>query len=482
MKNCFQKWGYVSNPFSTDPLTASRDGLDLLIGRKREGKKLYQKIIADAGIVTIEGENGIGKTSLINGISYSLFEDSIDNNGDVIYIPCVKTFQISQNSNQQEFIDDIYFAIAQTLIKKADEVKRISRKLPNTKNMKAWMNESEILTISAQVAGFGAGENRSLNSSGGYLKSGFKQEIRNWLKKIFPKKESGGIICCIDNLELLKTTKSAREILEFLRDELINLNGTKWIFSGSHGIIKSVIGSSRLSGFLLKPTKIERLKDINVPILLNSRIKSYQSHVDIKPYNPITEEKFVKLYNLLNGNLREVLQKLISYYLYVDENFEDRNRPDFISQKNKVFEQWLADDSQEEFDAVLSIITNKEIQLFKLIISYKSALTIHRVKKIGINTVRELIDCIKELEIAGLIVNTINHGEDLDRILKNEGHLEFSDNIFASDSIREEEIEKFVYLYDKMTTNRLKGGLEHIVSEISITPKGWNIYNNKIKE
>ena len=453
MKNCYKDWGFISNPFKTTPLNADGQGLELLVGRDKEKSKLINRIKSDSGIVTIEGENGIGKTSIVNAATYELYEDSIQSNSTELYIPCLTHFQLSKGINKQEFIDDIYFAIAQTLIQKAEHTKKIRRKIPNTKSLDAWLNATEIISISAQIASFGGGENRALNSTEGYLRSGFKKEITNWLKKIFPTSDSGGITCMIDNLELLTSSKLAREILEVLRDELINIVGTKWIFSGSHGIIRSITGSPRLSGFLLNPIKLNALGSIFIPSILSTRVNSYQNSVDKKPYVPISEEGFVVLYNSLNGNLRDTLKKIASYCLFA---YESEKKPYFNSEKDEVFENWLNHDMHDEYHAIKTLVSDRELKLLKLMIESEEPITISGLQRIGFKKIDETISSIDKLKIAGLISIPIFQVDEIQEIFENKGH-------FTLEVVNKE---------DEIPL----GKFDSIFANILVAPKGVFIY------
>lgn len=453
MKNCFKEWGYVSNPFKTTPLDANEKGLELLVGRNKEKMKLINRIKSDSGIVTIEGSNGIGKTSIVNTASYELFEDSLMSEEDEMYIPCSCHFQLTHDIDKQEFIDDIYYALAQTLIQKANTTKRIRKKLPSTKNLDAWLNASEIVSMSAQIASIGAGENRSMNSSEGYLKSGFKKEVKEWLRKIFPTSESGGVICMIDNMELLKSSRIARETLEILRDELITIKGTKWIFSGSHGIIRSITGSPRLSGFLLNPIELLPLGSLSIPSILSSRLNSFQSHSNDRTYIPISEEGFVKLYNSLNGNLRETFKKLSSYCLFA---YESKEQPHFNSEKDRLFDLWLEQDRQNDYKSLTNLISNRELRLLKLMIDKKSSITAADLRKGGFVNIEDVLNSLGELEMAGLLAIPIFQIDDMQKIAEEDGDLELRDD----DSI---EIPK--------------GKFDDIFVNLFIAPKGWFIYD-----
>ena len=155
-------------------------GSNLLVGRDKEKKKIQSRLKNDSGIITIEGENGIGKTSVINTSIYGLFEESISSEDkDEFYLPCIQTFQISPKNDLTEFIDNFYFSLAQTVISKKKEIKDSGIQNLKIENLNKWLNSSEVKDIEAQIAGFGGAYNSSPNESEGFVKSGFKKQIKS---------------------------------------------------------------------------------------------------------------------------------------------------------------------------------------------------------------------------------------------------------------------------------------------------------------
>jgi Cdc6-like AAA superfamily ATPase len=115
----YKDWDYTSNPFKPLPIQPALKDVSLLVGRENEKKKIKTRLKNNSGIITIEGENGIGKTSVINTSIYELFEESISSiDKDEFYLPCTKLFQISSKNNLTEFIDDFYFSFSRLNIKK----------------------------------------------------------------------------------------------------------------------------------------------------------------------------------------------------------------------------------------------------------------------------------------------------------------------------------------------------------------------------
>jgi hypothetical protein len=410
----YKDWGYTSNPFKPSPIQPTLKDANLLIGREKEKKKIKIRIKNDSGIITIEGENGIGKTSVINTSIYELFEESISSEDkNEFYIPCSQIFQISSKNNLTEFIDNFYFSLAQTIISKKKEIKESGIKNLKIDNLNKWLNSSEVKNIEAQIAGFGGSYNISPNESEGFVKSGFKKQIQNLLTQIFPNPETGGIVCVIDNLELLETSEDAKRTLEYLRDEIFNIPQVKWFFSGSHNIFRTFISTPRLSGFIQKPLKIKKLNNINVPSILKSRINSYQNHVDNKPYTPIAETDFVSLFDSVNGNLREVFKRLSNYYLYV---YELEEEPFSNEGKSKLFKKWFEQDKKEEFDSIIEVLQDSETNLLRLL-SYQNSylITDEILFQNDLKTISELRNAISNLEKYGIIYIPILENEFMEQ-------------------------------------------------------------------
>lgn len=456
IKSHYNEWGFITNPFQPTALHSDKLGIELLVGRGKEKKQLWNRIASNSGIITIEGENGIGKTSLVNVVSFAMFQESLKTTEEILYMPCIKHFQLTKDANMKEFVDDIYYSIAQTLIKQAEYVKKIRKKIPKTNYLSTWLNSTEIISVSAQIASFGAGESRELNTSDGFSKSGFKREIKNWLNSIFPVPENGGVICMIDNLELLQTSKTAKELLEYLRDELISLSGTRWIFCGSKGIIPSLAASTRLAGYLQKPINIEGVKSIYVSSLLSSRVSTFKSNTYQSSYLPITTEDFVFLYNELNGNIRDTLKKVDDYCMYV---YESVKKPDFVSEKSSLFATWLNEDKMYIFDSIRKIVDKEGLKLLSQITEKGGGISQYDIKKLGFTSLKTIMPLIEQLEAAGLVTLPIYQMEEIDRIGEYD---DFYDRDFFEEHGSENIAEKLL--------------------SIIISPKGWFVNELTKKE
>ena len=81
-------------------------------------------------------------------------------------------------------------------------------------------------------------------------------------------------------------------------------------------MINSVVSSPRLSGILHRPIEVGGLSSEEADKVLTSRTKIF-SKTDGESYLPIWRSHFPVLYNILNFNLRSVLQEADEYCLLV---------------------------------------------------------------------------------------------------------------------------------------------------------------------
>ena len=114
--NYYKEWGLIDNPFNTFPLTPDEDGEVLLVERQKEMKQIKLQLCSSNNLITVEGANGIGKTSLINVATFELFREYLISNNGEFFIPCDICFQLTTDKNIEDFVDEVMMAIAQTLI------------------------------------------------------------------------------------------------------------------------------------------------------------------------------------------------------------------------------------------------------------------------------------------------------------------------------------------------------------------------------
>jgi DNA-binding MarR family transcriptional regulator len=369
-------------------------------------QSLLSRIYNPPKIVTVEGLNGVGKTSLVNVAAYKAYKKHLDDWNNPLLIPCNRTFQLRPDHISEDFIDEVIMAVAQTLIDRAKDLGNSTK----TGAIDKWLNSPQLQTIQGSLSilgnGGGVGKSSETNTSQGFHRSGFRKEILRWLLELFPDHQSGGVICTIDNLELLQTSEMARKLLEQLRDELLILPGLRWVLCGAVGIVLGTASSPRLEGFLHTPIEIGGVDEALATAILHSRIETFAGSQK-QPYLPIISQDFEKLYDILNKNLRSVLGRTDNYCQWV----ADKNLPEYDSEKRVLFDEWLTIESGNAYKSVFSQLRPRAWQVFEHAVTLNGVFSPSDYEDFGFNKVQAMRPQVKDLEDAGLLVSTQDEGD-----------------------------------------------------------------------
>ncbi|MGV2497316.1 helix-turn-helix domain-containing protein [Pelagerythrobacter aerophilus] len=399
----YEEWGFRGCPFETTSLPPTEFGSHLLVGRAEATTALRKRIASSNKLATVEGLNGVGKTSVVNVSSYQLLRQHVELGEGPLYIPCRKVFQLRPNTDIEEFIDYVFMEVAQTLIEESEEIKRKGHYL-RSEAMNRWLNEPQAVAFSGGIWIVSGGRQESANTTDGFQRSGFRKAVIDWLNKIFPERRDGGVICIIDNLELLQSSDAAREKLEYLRDELFILNGLRWVLCGSLGIIHGVVTSPRLDGYLHDPVEIGEIGAEHCTQILTSRLAAYK--LSDQYYMPLTERSFERLYSILNGNIRSVLGSADDFCHWI----ADHHVPDTAEEKDEAFQFWLNDQATRAYDATRQNIRPRAMRVFEQACE-RVVFSPSDFEEFGFNSVAAMRPHVKDLEDAGTLVSTQDEGD-----------------------------------------------------------------------
>lgn len=336
------KLGFRENPYSTDPISANDEGVELLVGREQELRRLRRSLTASANHTTIEGANGVGKTSLVSIAAYTLFKDSMANPTSApLYIPVRKPFQISSTEAPEAFSNRFLITLAREITFRRSLINQHHSGMRNLPDLERWLNDPIMAggAVGAVILGVGGSGSvtRSVNSGQGFASGGVEAHLREMLEAIFPNKSAGGFVCVLDNLELLDTSDAARRTLEALRDGILSFPGVKWVLCGARGIIRSVVSTPRLQGKLSDPLEIAPLTPEYVKAAIEKRLEIFKERSDA--YTPAGAEGFEHVYNISNQNLRIALKYCEDFVLWcVDRG----HRPKSASEKLELIDVWFA--------------------------------------------------------------------------------------------------------------------------------------------
>lgn len=214
----WSRFGFIANPYSEATLPSDESGHRLLVGRDAEIDNIQQRLGSGGTHPSVEGPIGAGKTSLLNVAAFRMARHCLDLRQRELYLPAQERFQPLDDADA--FETKVFQVVAQTLLQWQDSFEAVGLERPNLHLLGQWLNEPEYggYQFGGGVASANAtyGRSNEPNTGEGFEKSGFPGAVRTALSAGFPE-GSGGIICILDNLEILETTRAARRALDELR-------------------------------------------------------------------------------------------------------------------------------------------------------------------------------------------------------------------------------------------------------------------------
>lgn len=396
--------GFRDNPYSPRPIQANEEGIELLVGRDSELRQLMTYIRSSDTHPTLEGPNGVGKTSLVSVAGFKLFRDFINGSGPA-FIPIEPPFQLTSEDSLQSFKQKVFFSVAQAFVTNHEVLKEKGYNVPEIGNINQWLNSPlfHLTGGGVSIAGFGGNATRSTTPNGGsgFTESGFVATIQSWLRDCFPSRFAGGFICTIDNLELLETSRGARELLEAIRDELLNISGLRWVLCGARGIIRSSASSPRLQGVLADPLDIDPIRDADAELALSKRLKVYA----LEGANaPVEADGFTHVYKIGNRNLRNALKYCEDFALWA---YLGENMPTESKDKLELIEAWMAE-TADKYEIDTKGVGNRAWKVFDDLIAAGGNASPSDYEDFGYDSQQSMRPQLKLLEDANLIESTID--------------------------------------------------------------------------
>jgi hypothetical protein len=348
-------------------------GERLLVGRDEDIRLVAQRLHKHGKITCLDGHVGVGKTSLVNVAAFQCFKAYLAGETPQLLIPSLTAYQLKKEANVDQFCTEVFQGVAQTLLRYASDLKHFD--LPaglSLPHLNAWLNSPVVEHLNAkggvgvsigvsgiaQVSAKGElGTTSQVNQSAGFAQSGFDAVVRQWLNEIFAVQGNGGVVCIIDNIELLETGVGARRTLEALRDKLFTVNGLRWVFCGANGVIHSLAASPRLTAFLSTPiVDVKNIHPSTIPALIRARLQEFSTDPDkAEDALPIDMDDLKHLYFLVNSNLRDLLALADEYCEYCATS----GQPLRVREKKQAkFEKWIQKATVDRYQALVSRISS----------------------------------------------------------------------------------------------------------------------------
>jgi hypothetical protein len=412
-------FGFRESPYLTEPVPPNEEGAYLFVGRVAELRQLKLRLTSAATHPTIEGANGVGKTSLVSVAGYHARKDFEDGNTGQLLIPLQQPFQMTAGETVEAFVRRLYFALAQGFIDNHELMKRAGMSVPDVGEVKRWLS-APIFTQREggfQVLSTGPtyGQGSQPNTSSGFEEAGFQTAIDGWLRDCFPSRQSGGFICVLDNLELLQTHQAARDLLEALRDSAFNKPGLRWVLCGARGIMRSAASSSRLQGVLADPMELLPLPDEFVADVIARRIETFR--IDESAYAPVEPDGFHHLYEVGNRNLRNALKYCEDYALWVGIEVDGTDWPGTTDDKRQTLEIWMAETAEKYLDATPGVGA-RAWEVFEGIVERGGSISPSDFADFGFETSQAMRGQMRALEDATLVESSVDETDKRRRLIE----------------------------------------------------------------
>ena len=299
--------GFRANPYAVRALTPTADGRRLLVGRDDELAGLTRRVRNSDLHPVLEGQNGVGKTSLVAVAAYVMSQDYKEGRSQQLFLPLGEPLQMKDNGS--ELTRDVYFAIAQAFIAHHDDLRAAGRTVPKVDDLETWLNAPTYRSskgggVSTPLGGGNAAMGTGLNTGSAFTDSGFQTMLRRALQDAFPE-NTGGFVGTLDNLELLDTSSSARRVLEEIRDPVLQLPGLRWVLCGARGIARSLANTPRLNGVLADPVDLFPVERRYIESLIDARVQVFSVDEGGRANTPVNADGFGYIYDVSNENLRD---------------------------------------------------------------------------------------------------------------------------------------------------------------------------------
>lgn len=331
-------FGFSRNPYDTERVPPSDDGDFLLVGRDVELADLTARLTASSTIPVLVGANGVGKTSIVSVATYRLSRaQSSDGPRYLILDP---PLQLDSEQSIERFKQDAYYRFAKVLLDEREFLARRGVRKRQIKALRQWLRDPDSrersFGLSSPFGGGSFSRGTTPSQSEGFRDAGMHMLVDDWLDRCFADAGSGGIVCLIDNLEILKTSGQAREAVEALRDGLFAKRGLRWILCGTPAVLGGgALFSARMEGRIAPPIHVRPVAAALAPELIRRRLERFGSP---QAYAPVDGRGFERIYAVVNSRLRSALDLCQGFALFLHAQ---GRRPD-ASERPEVLDRWLA--------------------------------------------------------------------------------------------------------------------------------------------
>ncbi|MBS3155563.1 AAA family ATPase [Candidatus Woesearchaeota archaeon] len=391
LKDIWELYGVRENPFSTSPILVIGGAIPIesFVGRREHIERLSKILGSRGGSRTfIYGDIGVGKTSFVNVVRSSAYEKN--------FFTHFKEITTQDKWEADDFIINTLSAIYSTL--KLLKNKPLSDDL--YKKLEGLFGIGKLnINAGISIAGFGGNfgsEQKTTEKLPSFSLHQFFNEIIEDINKQ-TKKET---IIHYNNLELI-SEKKLRHIFDNLRD-FFQTKGVHFIFVGNltaYSILQSI---PRFSSILTDtPFHIEILGFEEVKQIIKKRFEHLCISKDYNIIYPFNEDCLKILYDLMKGNIRDILNSLSSAV------FQATSERPIILDRNKL-SKILKEILETRY---LNLLTPKAKEVLNEMVKYEEITNKALSDKLKIPR-SNISTYIKDLEDAGCVYLRRKNGKD----------------------------------------------------------------------
>lgn len=377
----WDEYGFSGNLYSTEPIAATAEGRRLFLGRDDERARIVRQLSGGASVVALEGDTGVGRTSLATAAAYDA--SRWHRRGGPLFIPLRVRLGLRPHETRESFELRGLKAVANTLVDAAPMLRTHGR------------------TLSAPA------------SLDGVADASLPELVDDWLEELFPSRASGGVICVIDNLERLSDNDEAMRLLAPVRDSMLKRHGLRWIICGSAGFVRAAQSNQWMSGVFLNPIQIEPLDSVVVPQVVAARIEEMRSRADATA--PVSEAAFARLFTSIGRNLRFALNLAERYAFDQDPN---QLKSLSCEELDARFEAAILAEADHVYAAHASELKTADWRVFDILLREKSgSCSAAEFTAFGYTVMPPLLIRINRTETAPLMTYSGNVGDKRNRTI-----------------------------------------------------------------
>jgi hypothetical protein len=312
-EDVWKHFGFTGNPLDPRPLRISDHDRQLLVGRDPELHQFMALSSNLQGVIIVEGNIGVGKTSFVNSIQHDL-----DRKG---FLPSHQTIEVGETTEPADLIlsslSNLVYSLEQAHGQNAcarDNALKQGKQLVATTMQGGWGGQFSIL-------GTGGGLQRQQTATvpAAPVLTTLTLQLDAWMNAACQKYSHKSGIVVIDNFDRL----SDQELLELLnrsRDVVLLRPNMLWVLIGKIGTFTTLETYARRVSEIMtgQPIVLKPLPLPEVHKAIEVRVEKFAA--SSKAELPV-EKKFVDmLYSLSGGEIRFIFKRLTDIVYEVTKN------------------------------------------------------------------------------------------------------------------------------------------------------------------